>query len=163
MSELLEHQYLSFSLVSELYAIPVSRVLEVLECTRITKLPCQKRYLMGLIDLRGRGIPVLDLRLCFKMEEAEVTKDSAVVVVELAGREGAAVVGLLADSVHEVMEIDPGKIDEAPRFGAGPAGGFLQGIGRMEESFFLILDLDKLFSTEEVEAVCAPSSPTITV
>jgi purine-binding chemotaxis protein CheW len=158
MSELLEHQYLTFSLMSEFYAIPVSRVLEVLECARLTKLPCQKPYLKGLIDLRGRGIPVLDLRLRFEMEKAEAAKDNAIVVVELAAREGATVVGLLADSVHEVIEIDPRNIDATPPIGAGAARDFLRGIGRLEKSFFLILDLDKLFSAEAEERAIAPSS-----
>jgi len=157
MAELLEHQYLTFSLATELYALPVGRVLEVLECARITRLPCQEPYLKGLIDLRGRGIPVLDLRLRFGMEEAEITKNSAIIVVELAGEEAALVVGLLADSVEEVMEMAPDRIDAAPRFGSGPAGDFLKGIGRVEDSFFLILDMDKLFDSGEVEAACSPA------
>jgi purine-binding chemotaxis protein CheW len=173
MPELLENQYLTLSLAGERYAIPVERVLEVLECTRITRLPCQARYLKGLIDLRGRGIPVLDLRLRFGMAEAATTQATAIVVVELAGDEGLTVVGLLADAVHEVVEIDAGKVEAAPRFGAsgadGLAGDFLKGIGRRDDEFLLILELDRIFdaadlstSVQGAEAACEPSSSTIT-
>jgi purine-binding chemotaxis protein CheW len=173
MPELLKNQYLTLSLAGEHYAIPVERVLEVLEYTRITKLPCQAQYLKGLIDLRGRGIPVLDLRLRFGMPETAMTQGTAIIVVELAGEGGAIVVGLLADAVHEVVEIDSEGVEAAPRFGArgagGGAGDFLKGIGRRDEGFLLILDLDRLFDADDVQAsvqdadaACEPSSPTIT-
>lgn len=104
MAELLEQQFLTLSLNEEKYAIPVGRVLEVLEYTKITRLPRMTAYLKGLIDLRGRGIPVLDLALRFGLNETEVAKDTAIVVVEMAGDECPLVVGLIADSVHEVIE-----------------------------------------------------------
>jgi purine-binding chemotaxis protein CheW len=99
----------------------------------------------GLIDLRGRGVPVMDLRLRFGMAETELTRDTAIVVIELDAGEGRTVVGLLADAVHEVVEIRPERIEKAPLFGTGPAADFLRAVGRMEEAFVLILDIDRIF------------------
>lgn len=150
MAELLEHQFLTLSLKDEKFAIPVGRVLEVLEYAKITKLPRTAIYLKGLIDLRGKGIPVLDLALRFGLQEREVAKNSAIVVVEMAGEEGALVVGLIADAVHEVIEIAPDLVEAAPKFGAGPAEDFLSGVGRKDEEFILLLNIDRLFKDDEV-------------
>jgi purine-binding chemotaxis protein CheW len=105
----------------------------------------------GLIDLRGQGVPVLDLALRFGLHETEVAKDTAIVVVEMTGEEGPLVVGLIADAVHEVVEIDAGHIEAAPSFGAGPAENFLKGVGRKDEQFILFLDIDRLFTDDEVK------------
>jgi purine-binding chemotaxis protein CheW len=150
MAELLEQQFLTLSLKSEKYAIPVSRVLEVLEYAKITKLPRTAAYLKGLIDLRGKGVPVLDLALRFGMQETGIAKDTAVVVVEIEGGEGLMVVGLIADSVHEVVEIASDLVDPAPKLGAGSAQDFLKGVGRKDKEFILILDIDRLFEAGEV-------------
>ncbi len=151
MEELLEHQFLTLSLKGEKYAIPVGRVLEVLEYTKITRLPRMASYLKGLIDLRGRGIPVLDLALRFGLEETALTTNTAIVVVEMAAGENRVVVGLIADAVHEVVEIPSDFVEDAPKFGAGPAENFLTGIGRKDEHFILVLDIDRLFEVDEIQ------------
>jgi len=150
MAELLEQQFLTLSLDRERYAVPVVSVLEVLENRPATRLPKASPYLKGIIDLRGKGIPVMDLRLRFGMSETESTKETSIVVVELSEKNGATVVGLLADAVHEVIEIAPEKMEEAPGFGVGSAADFIKGIGRQDEGFVLVLDLDRLFSEEEL-------------
>ena len=150
MAELLEHQFLTLSLKGEKYAIPVGRVLEVLEYAKITKLPRTAACLKGLIDLRGRGVPVLDLALRFGMEETEAGKTTAIIVVEMTGEEGAMVVGLIADAVYEVVEIAPDLVETVPKFGSGPAEDFLLGVGRKEGEFILLLDIDRLFKADEV-------------
>ncbi len=151
MSEILAQQYLTVTLDNSLYALPVARVLEVLERSRITKLPRTAAYMKGLIDLRGRGIPVLDMRLRFGMPEAAETDDTAIVVVELAGEDGVAMIGLIADAVHEVLEIAPAEIEPAPRFGVGPAAAFLSGVSRVKNGeFVLILELDRVFDGEDL-------------
>jgi purine-binding chemotaxis protein CheW len=149
MAELLEQQFLTLSLKEEKYAIPVGRVLEVLEYAKITKLPRAATYLKGLIDLRGRGVPVLDLALRFRLQETEVTKDTAIVVVEMAGEESAMVVGLIADAVHEVVEIASDLVEPVPKFGTGSVQDFLSGVGRKDDRFVLILDIDRLFKVDE--------------
>lgn len=151
MNELLEHQFLTFTLKEELYAIPVARVREVLEYNRITALPCTESYLKGLIDVRGRGIPVLDLRLRLGLGETPITKATSIIVVDQGlSVEGAALVGLLADSVHEVVNIEDDRIDAAPSIGIGSARVFLRGVGRVDERFAFILDLAKVFDEADV-------------
>jgi purine-binding chemotaxis protein CheW len=150
VAELLEQQFLTLSLKREKYAIPVSRVLEVLEYTKISRLPRMADYLMGLIDLRGRGVPVLDLALRLGLQETEAAKDTAIVVVEMAGEEGTTVVGLLTDAVHEVVEIASDSVEPPPKFNAGAAESFIKGIGRKDEDFILILDIDRLFKADEL-------------
>lgn len=158
MAELLEQQFLTLSLARERHAVPVISVLEVLEDRATTRLPKTAPYLKGIIDLRGKGIPVMDLRLRFGMSETESSKETAIVVVELADEDGASVVGLLADAVHEVIEIAPEKVEEAPGFGAGPAADFIKGIGRQDEGFVLILDLDRIFAEEGLTLPAAAGS-----
>jgi purine-binding chemotaxis protein CheW len=158
MAELLEQQFLTLSLARERYAVPVISVLEVLEDRATTRLPKTAPYLKGIIDLRGKGIPVMDLRLRFGMSETESSKETAIVVVELADKDGSSVVGLLADAVHEVIEIAPEKVEEAPGFGAGPAADFIKGIGRQDEGFVLILDLDRIFAEEGLTLPAAAGS-----
>jgi purine-binding chemotaxis protein CheW len=125
-------------------------VLEVLEDRPKTRLPKAAPYLKGIIDLRGKGIPVVDLRLRFGMPETERTKETAIVVVELSGENGTTMVGLLADAVQEVIEIAPERMEAAPGIGAGPAASFLRGVGRLDEGFVLILDLDRVLAGEEL-------------
>jgi purine-binding chemotaxis protein CheW len=145
MTELLEKKFLTLSLGEERYAIPIGRVREVLECSRVTRLPRMAPYMKGIIGLRGAGVPVLDLRARFGMPGAAATGESAVIVVEASGDEGAPVVGILADAVHEVVEIEDDKVEAPPRFGAGPGSEFLMGIGRIDSTFTLILDMDLVF------------------
>jgi purine-binding chemotaxis protein CheW len=150
MAELLEQQFLTLSLKGEKYAIPVGRVLEVLEYAKITRLPRAAAYLKGLIDLRGRGVPVLDLALRFGLLETEAAKDTAIVVVEMEGEDGSMIVGFITDAVHEVVEIPSGLVEAAPKFGVGVAQDFLKGVSRKDEEFILILDIDRLFEADEV-------------
>ena len=150
MTELLGHQFLTLSLKGEKYAIPVGRVLEVLEYVKITKLPRTAAYLKGLINLRGKGVPVLDLALRFGLQEAEMTMNTAIVVVEITGDQGSTVVGFIVDAVHEVVEITPDLVEAAPKFGAGAAQDFLTSVGRRDEEFIMILAIDRLFKDDEV-------------
>jgi purine-binding chemotaxis protein CheW len=148
---MLESQYLTFSLGNERYAIPVGRVLEVLEYSQVTRLPGAERFMKGLINLRGKGIPVLDLRLRFGMTETPMTRETATIVVEIAGEDHAMIVGILVDAVHEVVEIDSASISPAPRLAGGPSCDFLTGIARRGDGFALLLDTDRLFSAADIE------------
>lgn len=150
MDGLLEQQFLTLSLDRERYAISVRQVLEVLENARITRLPRSLPHLKGLIDLRGKGIPVIDLRLRFGMPEAAPTKDTAIVVVEHE-RDGARlVVGLLADAVHEVIELGADQVAAAPDIGAGPAADYLRGIAKRDDGFVLVLDIDRILEGNDL-------------
>jgi purine-binding chemotaxis protein CheW len=149
MDDLIEHQYLTFTLDGEQYAIPVARVREVLEYTRITKLPKTAEYMKGIINLRGAGIPVIDLRLKFGLSETPVEKDTAIIVMEVAGLEGNVVVGALADAVHEVIELLGDAVEPAPKFGTRLAADFIQGVGKRDEGFIVIVDIDRVFNAED--------------
>ncbi len=144
------NQFLTFTLDGEQYAIGVAKVREVLEYTKITRLPRTAVFMKGIINLRGAGVPVIDLRLKFGLAETPITKDTSIIVMEVDSGDGKVVVGALADAVHEVVEIDEGAIEPAPRFGTRLAAEFIKGVGKREESFVILLDIDRVFNAEEV-------------
>ncbi len=144
------NQFLTFTLDNEQYAIGVGKVREVLEYTKITKLPRTAIFMKGIINLRGAGVPVIDLRLKFGLPETAITKDTSIIVMEVDSGEGKVVVGALADAVHEVVEIEEKAIEPAPRFGTRLAAEFIKGVGKRDESFVILLDIDRIFNAEEV-------------
>jgi purine-binding chemotaxis protein CheW len=156
------NQYLTFTLDNEQYAISVSKVREVLEHTKITKLPRTAVFMKGIINLRGAGVPVIDLRLKFGLPETPITKDTSIIVMEVESQDGVVVVGALADAVHEVVEIEEASIEEAPRFGTRLAAEFIRGVGKRDELFIIILDIDKIFNTEEMSALATNQRETET-
>jgi purine-binding chemotaxis protein CheW len=149
------NQYLAFTLDNEQYAVRVAKVREVLEHTKITKLPRTAEFMKGIINLRGTGVPVIDLRLKFGMPETSVTKDTSIIVMEVESQDGSVVVGALADAVHEVVEIDEASVENAPRFGTRLSTEFIKGVGKRDEGFIIILDIDKIFNTDEVSMLAA--------
>jgi purine-binding chemotaxis protein CheW len=153
ISELLEHQFLTLTLAGERYALPVGRVREVLEPRRVTKIPCSAPYLKGIIDIRGSGVPVMDLRLRFGMDEAAVGKETAIVVVENSDTESVKMVGLLTDAVHEVIELDSSELEAAPRIGSGLSVDYIEGIGRQDGSFVFILNLERILEDEVLDQI----------
>jgi purine-binding chemotaxis protein CheW len=153
------NQYLTFTLDNEQYAIGVAKVREVLEHTKITKLPRTAEFMKGIINLRGAGVPVIDLRLKFGMAETPITKDTSIIVMEVESQDGKVVVGALADSVHEVVEIDEKGIENAPRFGTRLAAEFIKGVGKKDDSFIIILDIDRIFNAEEMTVLSREAAP----
>ncbi|HOX33104.1 MAG TPA: chemotaxis protein CheW [Spirochaetales bacterium] len=153
------NQYLTFTLDDEQYAIGVAKVREVLEHTKITKLPRTAEFMKGIINLRGAGVPVIDLRLKFGMPETPITKDTSIIVMEVESQDGKVVVGALADSVHEVVEIDEKAIENAPRFGTRLAAEFIRGVGKKDEAFIIILDIDRIFNAEEMTVLTREAAP----
>ncbi len=146
------NQYLTFTLDDEQYAISVAKVCEVLERTKITRLPRTADFMKGIINLRGAGVPVIDLRLKFGLTETPITKDTSIIVMEVEGQEGTVVVGALADAVHEVVDIEEKNIEPAPRFGTRLAAEFIKGVGRKNDLFIILIDIDRIFNTEESSA-----------
>jgi purine-binding chemotaxis protein CheW len=144
------NQYLTFTLDGEQYALSVLKVREVLEYTRITKIPKTASFMKGVINLRGQGVPVIDLRSKFGLPEIENTKDTSIIVMEIETAEGTVVLGALADSVQEVVELEPSQIESAPRFGTRLAAEFISGMGKKDDAFIIILNIDKIFNSDEV-------------
>jgi purine-binding chemotaxis protein CheW len=146
-------QYLTFKLGEEIFATDVAKVREVLDFTTITKIPRTPDFMSGVINLRGNVVPVVDLRLCFEMSKTVKTVNTCVVVVEMLLDGEATVIGALADSVEEVIDLEPEQIEPAPKIGTQIRTDFIKGMGKRDSQFIMILDIDRIFSTEELSAV----------
>src|SRR5579871_4133135 len=149
-------QYLTFKLDNEVFALDVATVREVLDFTTVTKIPRTPPFMRGVINLRGSVVPVVDLRLCFEMSKTESTRNTCIVVVEVMLDGEATVIGALADSVEEVIDLEPEQIQPAPRIGTHIRTDFIKGMGKRETQFIMILDIDRVFSAEEMSAVRGP-------
>ena len=154
------HQYLTFRLGEEMFALDVSQVREILDVTTITKVPRSPAFMRGVINVRGSVVPVVDLRLKFDMEKIEQTLDTRIVVMEIALAGEVTVIGALADAVHNVMEMETGQIEAAPKIGARWNTDFIKGIGKHDEQFIIILDVDRIFSVDELAMVQQQENPT---
>jgi purine-binding chemotaxis protein CheW len=146
-------QYLTFKLGNEVFGIDVAKVREVLDVTTITEIPRTPDFMSGVINLRGSVVPVVDLRLCFQMSKTERTRNTCIVVVEVLLDGEATVIGALADSVEEVIDLEPDQIQPAPRIGTQIRTDFIKGMGKREAQFIMILDIDRVFSAEELSVV----------
>ncbi len=146
-------QYLTYKLDDEVFALDISKVREVLDFTTITKVPRTPEFMRGVINLRGSVVPVVDLRLKFGMTRTEKTVNTCVIIVEVGVDGETVILGALADSVQEVIELEPGHIEPAPRIGTKLNTEFIKGMGKQNERFIIILDIDKVFSTEELALV----------
>lgn len=144
-------QYLTFTLAGEIFALDISAVREVLELKAITRVPRMPAYMRGVINLRGQGVPVIDLRRKFSLECASDTVNTCIIIVETDGPEGRCVMGAIADSVREVLEIGSGEIMPAPKIGISVRTDFIEGLGRQGEGFVILLKAERIFSGEELE------------
>ena len=151
--ELQTTQYLTFTLADEVFAVDVARVREILEMPSITKVPQVPDFMRGVINLRGCVVPVIDLRLKFGMQETAQTVNTCIIVVEVAMNDENIVLGALADSVQEVIEMQPSQIEAAPHIGTHLNTDFLRGMGKHNDRFVMILDIDKVFSGAELASV----------
>lgn len=146
-------QYLTFKLGDELFALDIGKVREVLDFTSITKVPQTPDYLRGVINLRGSVVPVVDLRLKFGMSLAEQTVNTCVIIVEVDMDGENVVMGAMADAVQEVLDLEPDQIEAPPRIGIKLRTDFIRGMGRRDDRFIIILDIDKVFYAGELTAV----------
>src|SRR5579872_4322591 len=146
-------QYLTFRLGGEIFAIDVAKVREVLDFTTITKIPRTPEFMSGVINLRGNVVPVVDLRLCFEMSKTEKTVNTCIVVVEMLVDGESTVIGALADSVEEVIDLEPENIQPPPRIGTKVRTDFIKGMGKRDSQLIMILDIDRVFSAEELSSV----------
>ena len=151
-------QYLSFIVADEQYAISVLKVKEIIEYDTITQVPKTPRSIRGVINLRGSVVPVVDLALKFGLPEIVVTKQTCVVIVEadLAGQ--PTVMGVMVDAVSQVVEFQPKDIEEPPTFGTRVNVDYLLGMGKAGKKFVMILNIDDVLSTEELEAAATLQS-----
>jgi purine-binding chemotaxis protein CheW len=143
-------QYLTFRLDHELFAVEIAKVREVLEFSTVTKVPRTPDFMRGVINLRGSVVPVVDLRLKFGLSQTERTVDTCVIIAEVDIDGEPTVLGVLADSVQEVIELDEANILPAPRMGTRIDTSVIRGMGKRDEEFVIILDIDRVFAGDEV-------------
>ncbi len=142
-------QYLTFRLADETFAVNVAKVREILDFINITKVPQTPDFMRGVINLRGSVVPVVDMNLKFGMEKTEKTVDTCIIVMEVIIEGETTIVGALADSVEEVLELEPDQIEPPPRIGMKLNIDFISGMGKLDDEFVIILDTDRIFSFEE--------------
>lgn len=142
--------YLTFGLGDEIFAMEVGNVKEVLDLTIITRVPRTPAFMRGVINLRGGVVPVVDMRTKFGMPAAEDTVDTCIIVVEVDLDGEVAVIGALADSVKEVFQIDAEEIEPPPSIGMQLNTEFIRGMGKQGEEFIIILDINRVFNSEEL-------------
>lgn len=145
-------QYLTFTLGDEQFALETSVVSEVLEMMRVTRIPRTPEFLQGVINLRGNAATIVDLRVKFGMGKTTPTEDTCIIVVERDYDGENLHVGILADSVAEVMELSDKSILETPEMGTAIDASFLAGMARRDDDFIMIFNPDKLFALEELVA-----------
>lgn len=146
-------QFLSFYLDGELYAIVIDRVREVLDYNKIRSVPRMPDFMKGVINLRGAVVPIMDLRIKFNMPIAENTVNTCIIIVELPIDGEDVFIGIIADSVQEVLTLNTKSIEQAPRLGTKLHTDFIDGMCKRGEEFIILLNLVKIFTQEELIAV----------
>jgi purine-binding chemotaxis protein CheW len=140
----LEGKYLTFSLGAEEYGISILRVKEIIGMMPIRQMPQTPRFLKGVINLRGKVIPVVDLRLKFGLDEISATERTCIIVVEIDGRETSVLTGIVVDSVSEVLNIKGGDIEETPALGIRLNTDYIRGMAKTDKSVRVLLNIDRV-------------------
>jgi purine-binding chemotaxis protein CheW len=146
-----EGKYLTFSLAGEEYGLGILKIKEIIGLMPITPVPRTSYYIKGVINLRGKVIPVADLRLKFAMEEAASTEKTCIVVVEISRKSGDTLLGIVVDSVSEVLNIKQGEIEDTPAFGTAMDTGYILGMAKLGGGVKILLDIDKVLGEEDPE------------
>lgn len=156
------HQYLTFVLKDENYAIDILHVKEIIEYGGLTKIPMMPDFIRGVLNLRGSAIPVIDLTARFSKEVTEITRYTCIIIVEIEGTTKPIEVGIKADMVNEVVSIDESQLEPSPKLGSRIKTDFIENIGKINDQFVIILNIDRLLDLEHLtmieEAASAGSS-----
>ena len=155
-----QSQYLTFSLDNEAFATEISRVREVLEYTQITPVPRSPEYMLGVINLRGNVVPIVDLRLQFQMKAKEQDIDTCIIIVEIDIDGTSTVVGVLADSVQEVIELRPEQLEAVPSLGTPVKCEFIEAMGKIDDRFIIVLDMQRVFAANQIREVTSQAAET---
>jgi purine-binding chemotaxis protein CheW len=145
-----EAQYLTFLLGSEMFAIDILGIKEIIEYGSLTSVPMMPEFIRGVINLRGAVVPVVDLSARFGRMASEVTRRSCIVIIEADNEGEKQDIGVVVDSVSEVLEIPADQIEPAPSFGARIRPDFISGMGKVKDKFVILLDADKVLSVSEL-------------
>lgn len=154
-------QYLTFYLAGEECAIGILRVREIIEYDTLTKVPMTPPFIRGVINLRGSVVPVVDLAMKFGLPESPVSKRTCIVIAEIDLEGEKTVMGVVADAVSQVIRFSPQEIEAPPVFGNRVRIDYLKGMGKVGKKFILILDVDRVLSAGELQAMASlPAEPT---
>jgi purine-binding chemotaxis protein CheW len=148
-----EGKYLTFSLAGEEYGIGILKVKEIIGMMPVTHVPQTPEFVKGVINLRGKVIPVVDLRLRFALEAAAYTERTCIIVVEVAGANGSVMMGIVVDAVSEVLNIRGADIESTPAFGVRLNTDFILGMAKAAGGIKILLDIDKVLSSEDLVAI----------
>jgi purine-binding chemotaxis protein CheW len=146
-------KYLTFTLANEEYGIGIMKVKEIIGMMPVTPVPRTPEFLLGVINLRGKVIPVIDLRSRFGMESAESTERTCVIVVEIDGPSGAVMIGIVVDSVSDVLNISEDDIDGELSFGASLDTDYIFGMAKLENGVKILIDIDKVLNSDELNLI----------
>ncbi len=147
------HQYLTFALAGEMYAVGILNVKEIIEYGNLTEIPRVPNFIRGVINLRGAVVPVVDLAVMFGGKESEVQKRTCNVIVEIRTDDAKHDLGIMVDAVSEVLEINGSDIEPPPSFGTKVRADFIAGMGKVAGKFVIILDIQQVLSSDQMETV----------
>jgi purine-binding chemotaxis protein CheW len=150
-----QNQYLTFLLRREVFAIPILCIKEILEYEAPTDVPMMPAFVRGIVNLRGAVVPVIDLAQRFGRESSALTKKTCIVIVEMRIDEESHVFGVVVDAVNEVLEIPDSEIEAAPSFGAAVRSEFIEGMGKVNGRFVIILNVNAALSVDDMTMVAA--------
>ncbi len=146
-------KYLTFKLGAELYGLEILKVQEIIGIMSVTHIPRSPEYVRGVINLRGKVIPVVDLRLKFAMEQMDDTDRTCIIVVQVATAQREVTMGIIVDEVSEVLEVRGEQIEPPPTFGSAVDTDFILGIGKVEQKVIMLLDVDRVLGGGELVAL----------
>ena len=153
-------QYLTFLLGGEMFAVGILNVKEIIEYGHLTEIPMMPAFIRGVINLRGSVVPVIDLSARFGGKTTEVSRRTCIVIVELGDGEERQDLGVIVDAVNEVLEIPRADIEPPPSFGARIRADFIQGMGKVDGHFVIILNVEPVLSTEEITLLASMNGDT---
>jgi purine-binding chemotaxis protein CheW len=148
-----EGKYLTFSLAGEEYGIGILKVKEIIGMMAVTSVPQTPEFVKGVINLRGKVIPVIDLRLRFGIEPEGYTERTCIIVVEISSNSGKVVIGIVVDSVSEVLNIKEEDIEDTPAFGTRLNTDYILGMAKMDKGIKILLDIDGVLSSGEISVL----------
>lgn len=155
-------QYLTFMLGGEIFAIGILSIKEIIEYGQLTEVPRMPEFIRGVINLRGAVVPVIDLGARFGKQPASISRRTCVVIIEVQFEGEQQVVGVMVDAVNEVLDIPADQVEPAPTFGANIRADFIQGMGKVEGRFVIILNVDHVLSLDEMSTLAGISAgPTV--
>ena len=146
------HQYLTFTLAGEMYAVGILNVKEIIEYGNLTEIPMMPSFIRGVINLRGAVVPVVDLAARFGGKPSDVQRRTCIVIIEVQQEDAKHDLGIMVDAVSEVLEIPGSEIEPAPSFGAKIRADFIAGMGKVDGKFVIILEIQRVLSVDEMAA-----------